>query len=702
MISTCGNCPEHSDSTEANSSLANFGKDKGCKCKEKYYACNPKEEACEENPHCLPCPIYMKTLKPGETDLTACRCEDDGETLVVMVGNVCGCPNFEFFDEAAYASGTLLNLCKPCSRGQACFYYEKGSPNANASLSPPRILPGFWAVWPVVVEHFSGHIVYECQLAVCLQEPNRQCTQGREGVACSQCLPRHFGTPVGVCQPCAGTATNMRIRVVLIALLCIPGFAMFHFFVKMTSEGNTSNLSVRAIKMSLRQWVKYFQTLKIVAVFHVSWPQMPRDFFDSAVLGLFSFGNYNGPLAVGCLGSRQTVQLDMAFRWSLAPFIAIASLFGMFFSQVVSMICKLIPHERVKQFGRLFGFGFLGAIKTFYVITTFFFTALMQSGFMVMMCRSNPTEATGMSVVDYPHITCDSDVWFELLPLMMLYLFAVGIVFLCLGVYICKQQAVHLGLTSLKSRGPWTLISQDFRATHLYWPLVLQIKDIILNVIAAAFGILGDGMLQLVFAGGLALAYAIFTLVEQPTLVFSCGVNEVWMSMSIFATIFMIAATGLQQSKGGENPDSVFEEAKEEYELREHLMLVVLIAGFAGPCAVFVVQLLLLRPVSSRLLPKLLKPFDDEGRQAHTNTLQSLLNEAAKLDGIMHKFDACDFKKFNNLLRCSSATVGLLEPHQKRFTPAAILRNTLVKNAPAVSSGGGADRSRDAGATISV
>jgi len=219
----------------------------------------------------------------------------------------------------------------------------------------------------------GGHVVYECNLDVCLQEQDRACAEGREGAACSQCLPRHFGTPVGVCQPCAGTATNMRIRVVVIAALCVPGFAMFHFFVKMTSEGNTSNLHVRALKMSARQWVKYFQTLQIVAIFHVSWPQLPRDFFDSPYLGLFTFGNYNGPMAVGCLDERQTIQLDMAFRYCIALFIAVASMLAMFLSQAVGMVCKLIPVERVKQFGRLFSFGLLGAVKTFYVITTFFF-----------------------------------------------------------------------------------------------------------------------------------------------------------------------------------------------------------------------------------------------------------------------------------------------------------------------------------------
>merc|ERR1712110_1150503 len=99
---------------------------------------------------------------------------------------------------------------------------------------------------------------------------------------------------------------------------------------------------------------------------------------------------------------------------------------------------------------------------------------------MLMMCRSNPTEATNMSVVDYPHIICDSAEWYELVPFMAFYLILFSVCFCSLGVYICKQQAVHLGLTSLKSRGQWTIISQDFRATHLYWPLVLQIKDIIL------------------------------------------------------------------------------------------------------------------------------------------------------------------------------------------------------------------------------
>jgi len=321
---------------------------------------------------------------------------------------------------------------------------------------------------------------------------------------------------------------------------------------------------------------------------------------------------------------------------------------------------------------------------------------------MLMMCRSNPTEATGMSLVSYPHIICNSPEWLGLIPYMTIYLLLVGVIFLCLGVYICKQQAIHLGSTSLKSRGQWSLISQDFRATHLFWPLVLQIKDIILNFIAAVFGILGDGMMQLVFSGVLALTYAIYALIEQPTIVFSCGVNEVWMSLAIFATIFMSAATGLQKSNGGEDPDSVFEEAEEEYALRGYLMFLVLLLGFLGPVVVICVQLLMLRPLSRKLLPKFLQPFDDESRQARVNAIQPVLQDSAQLETLIRKFDACDFKRFNGMLSTSSATIGLLDPHQRSFTPTRLLRDTLVRNTPASSTGKVTEHFRDTGATISV
>lgn len=170
----------------------------------------------------------------------------------------------------------------------------------------------------------------------------------------------------------------------------------------------------------------------------------------------------------------------------------------------------------------------------------------MQNGFMLMMCRSNPNKL--FTVIDYPHLECNKTEWNNLVPIMVIYLLLVAVLFVCLGAWTIKQQAIHLGATLLKSRGPWGLISQDFRATHLYWPLVLQIKDILLNVIAAVFGILGDGMLQLVFVGALNLTYGIVVITEQPTVVFSNTINEVWMAISIFSIVFMSAATGLQEN----------------------------------------------------------------------------------------------------------------------------------------------------------
>merc|ERR1711862_54862 len=124
-----------------------------------------------------------------------------------------------------------------------------------------------------------------------------------------------------------------------------------------------------------------------------------------------------------------------------------------------------------------FGFGIIGCLKVFYMVTAFFFTALMQNGFMLMMCKGNPSGKT--TVVDYPHIECLGPVWLDYLFPMVLYLLVVGIVFLIFGCFIVKKQAIHLGQTCVTSRGTWQIISQDFRTQHIYWPIILQLKDIL-------------------------------------------------------------------------------------------------------------------------------------------------------------------------------------------------------------------------------
>merc|ERR1712226_1407370 len=112
------------------------------------------------------------------------------------------------------------------------------------------------------------------------------------------------------------------------------------------------------------------------------------------------------------------------------------------------------------------------------------------------------------------------------------------------------------------------------------------------------------------------------------------------------------------------------------------LMFVVLVSGFAGPVAVFVTQLLMMRPLTRRLLPKWSRPYDDEGRQARAQTLRNVLQGPGNLDSIVKKFDTCDFKRFNNMLCTSSATVGYLEQPKAFLSPTGVLRKTLVKHMP--------------------
>merc|ERR1711881_296243 len=118
-----------------------------------------------------------------------------------------------------------------------------------------------------------------------------------------------------------------------------------------------SNVALKALKMSFRQWVKYFQTLSIISCFHMQWPPLPRSFFQSALINMFSFQQYNGPMAVGCLGDRQTIVLDMAFRWSLAFWIPVCAILASIFSLFVAFVFVRVPSARVRQLGKMFGFG---------------------------------------------------------------------------------------------------------------------------------------------------------------------------------------------------------------------------------------------------------------------------------------------------------------------------------------------------------
>lgn len=329
----------------------------------------------------------------------------------------------------------------------------------------------------------------------------------------------------------------------------------------------------------------------------------------------------------------------------------------------------------------------------------------MQNGFLLMMCRSNPNGI--FTVLQYPHLECQSPVWNSMLPVMLIYLLLVGCLFLVFGGWTVVQQAAHVGATGLKSRGPWGLISQDYRVTHLYWPLILQIKDIGLNLIAAVFGILGDGMLQLVFAGAMNLFYGVEAILEQPTVAFSNTVNEAWMSLSIFSIIFMSAATGLQenpssttQTENYYNPDGT---PNKEYALRENMMFAVQICGLLGPALVVVVQLLMVRPATIRLLPRCVLPPTAEKKQMRGQYFQSVLVDRGYFDRLMSRFDDHDFQQFNALLSSTSASVGIIDPETKSWHPSRYLRTLLKKHAtdsPLDAAGGARDKAE--GATISV
>merc|ERR1712048_1453784 len=215
----------------------------------------------------------------------------------------------------------------------------------------------------------------------------------------------------------------------------------------------------------------------------------------------------------------------------------------------------------------------------------------MQNGFMLMMCR--PTPSGVCTVVDYPHLECLSAEWMAFVPPMIFYLCVVGIVFLVFGVYIVQQQAVTLGETGLRSRGDWQIISQDFRSAHIYWPLVLQLKDILLNMIAACFGVIGEGMLQLLFAGIFHQIYAVIVLLEQPCINFSNSVNEIWMNSALCVLVFVIACSGLRQVPGNaESSDAQFEDPtdvaaestkNQAYRMRELLIFLTQFFCFIGP-----------------------------------------------------------------------------------------------------------------------
>lgn len=106
-------------------------------------------------------------------------------------------------------------------------------------------------------------------------------------------------------------------------------------------------------------------------------------FFESALINMFSFQQYNGPLAVGCLGDKQTVWLDMLFRWLLVLFIPLSASLASLLSIAVGFILTKGTSTRIKQLGKLFAFGVMGILKTSYIVTTFFFRGAYAKWFFV-------------------------------------------------------------------------------------------------------------------------------------------------------------------------------------------------------------------------------------------------------------------------------------------------------------------------------
>lgn len=421
----------------------------------------------------------------------------------------------------------------------------------------------------------------------------------------------------------------------------------------------TSSAYLSAWRTSLAQNFQYLQLLSIVSLFEVRWPTVLAEIWRwirAITMDLVTLPS------LGCLMPVPSAFGEMMVRF-LVPVVLAGLTFvawGLLLLLRKSLRCA--PGKFAKSLQEYITVSGAQVLELLMLVGTLFFSVLVRNGFILFTCARGPNQVS--TVVIYPHIDCpstnalgDLQLWFELMPYALAYnvVFGFGLIF---GVwYAARKTAQFLVQNDFAERGSWAFLSWEFRDTYTWWLLVKMSRDLLINVLAAAFTNLGS--VQLLSTAVVSMVYAYWCEHSHP---FKDPLNnflESWCSISVAVICFFAAGMGFAFDSDNDYSRAYLEEGGPvtDATYRDQILLVFQMVSFGGAVFILVVQLLLL------MFPGLRKRAP---RRFRRSTKEELEESVSQLRGA---FEAADVKQLDDIevtrnlriLHESPATLGTEE-----------------------------------------
>lgn len=619
--------------------------------------------------NCHHCPLYAITSSIGTVGIEACTC--DAGANVRRIGNLCGCVDGLYMDH-------VVPTCRVCLICVRCIWFS----NATRGLLPPGIYRGFWALThPVAtVANFSEHDIIRCFSSRTCKADN-VCARRRSGRACSLCEPGNFGGPDGDCRECGVSPDGMTaiavFLVVMAILMLIP--AQRITIVDDKFEFRNGRQTVKTLKTSAKQLIKFSQIMSIVSLFEVAWPVEAMPLLNAtSVTG----SAIRGSVGVACLDDQQSVGLELGFLWAFPLLMVFLILPAGLLASVVGKVCgakSLFPEASSQNMMRLA-----------FLIVGLLFTCTVQGGLMLMTCRQSPN---GDHVVaSFPHMTCLSSAWLKLLPFAVAITVGVVLIFLAFNWYALRQLAFALGRSNGKSRGEWAFAFQEYRSCQSHWLLCVLARDLCCNLIPVL--VPNDGATQVTLLSYLILFYVVSTFMAWPFLDQANNALEVWTMFIIFLTCNYAGAMGFVDSFGNGVP---FEDGENNSTYKSRVLWLVCIqsAGVAGAAAILFHQVLSSHSAVIRGMPRPFRPLSaSDLKQQRANFLHQV-GTFRRWRKVVHRFDGMEWRRFDELVTTSMATIRILDAQRSATISQSV--GSMVSSFEGRTSAGAGDTDKQEG-----
>eukprot|EP00930_Biecheleria_cincta_P062196 TRINITY_DN4769_c0_g1_i1.p1 TRINITY_DN4769_c0_g1~~TRINITY_DN4769_c0_g1_i1.p1 ORF type:complete len:1725 (+),score=155.69 TRINITY_DN4769_c0_g1_i1:24-5198(+) len=606
--SVCLRCPSYSTSVDGE-----------CICINGYY----RDRDHHNRSVCLRCPSFSYSWAPGNDARHKCFCNSTAGVQLRDDG-LCGCPHGQFMNH-------LKEQCVRCIAEENCTWIG----NAQRSLLPPPVKPGFWAEKVKSLPSFAGHSVYECiSKKSCLghhlhrfEESDDQCAEGRSGVACSLCRPRHYGSSSGgPCKPCDGPRSDYRERLFWLMLSAVPvTFFLTHMF---ASKGARQlSKRIRRIRLFLKQVLKNVQLLAVLSNISISWPE--------AVLNVFEWLrainiDVSNVFMVPCVFEQQTALNTMLVRWMSPLVVLMICFFSFCLSRVLKHMILVLPCAWLHGYASSVVVDIDGFSSIVYAFWSVFFVSIVQDAFAMLSCKSVPNGKTMVS--NFLHMECYDSHWWDFFPGVLLSFFFYVILFLVVSWWMVRQVSKCLKMTHCQHRGPFDFVSDGLRDMKVYWIIVIALKDIGLNTVLTIFA--GDGTSQLLTSVIILGVYTAAVARNMPFDTYAANYTEMLTSVGPMILLIFTSGFGMKMSMEADAEDGTTNSSRSTW------LMIVLVASVLLPVVLGTYELILMTPILSNYLPASLRPLSDEQWQEQAQQLSmEISNEAVQ----EYLFNAMDF-----------------------------------------------------------